>query len=249
MQWDLVNPWARLYQLNSTHPLTALRIQALNQAAEEFHQPITHPLPADRRIRWGAFPVQLLLWMAPGACAIATVYAALLAHRPMGSLHASPVLAPALLVLTGLAWMLRTSMRYAGAFRPATIASLIGDAEASEMQPRAVRLDGTIIGFGVPGAWFCSDLVIRDSTGILFVLYRPVLPLARALFALTKAAGYIGQKVTLDGWFRRGRRPYIEIARMAGEDGSWFSTFASGILHGAGAVVALAGLAWLAMLQ
>jgi len=25
MRWDLVNPWARFYDLNSTHPLTALR--------------------------------------------------------------------------------------------------------------------------------------------------------------------------------------------------------------------------------
>src|ERR1035441_4816641 len=33
MRWDLVNPWARLYELNSTHPLTALRIQALNEEA------------------------------------------------------------------------------------------------------------------------------------------------------------------------------------------------------------------------
>ena len=25
MRWDLINPWARFYELNSTHPLTALR--------------------------------------------------------------------------------------------------------------------------------------------------------------------------------------------------------------------------------
>lgn len=33
MRWDLVNPWARFYELNSTHPLTALRVRALNGAA------------------------------------------------------------------------------------------------------------------------------------------------------------------------------------------------------------------------
>src|ERR1700688_4842674 len=25
MRWDLINPWARFYELNSTHPLAALR--------------------------------------------------------------------------------------------------------------------------------------------------------------------------------------------------------------------------------
>ena len=33
MRWDLVNPWARLYELNSTHPLTAFRVRALNEDA------------------------------------------------------------------------------------------------------------------------------------------------------------------------------------------------------------------------
>ena len=30
MRWDIVNPWARFYELNSTHPLTALRVRSLN---------------------------------------------------------------------------------------------------------------------------------------------------------------------------------------------------------------------------
>jgi len=38
MKWDLVNPWARFYELSSTHPLTALRVRELNRQAETMHQ-------------------------------------------------------------------------------------------------------------------------------------------------------------------------------------------------------------------
>ena len=31
----LVNPWASFYELNSTHPLTAFRVRALNEQAEK----------------------------------------------------------------------------------------------------------------------------------------------------------------------------------------------------------------------
>jgi len=34
MRWDLVNPWARVYELSSTHPLTAMRLRALNREAQ-----------------------------------------------------------------------------------------------------------------------------------------------------------------------------------------------------------------------
>ncbi len=38
MRWDLVNPWARLYEMNSTHPLTAFRVRALNDSAVGMQQ-------------------------------------------------------------------------------------------------------------------------------------------------------------------------------------------------------------------
>ncbi len=65
MRWDLVNPWARLYELNSTHPLTALRVRELNEQAENQHQAVQYPLPEDRRIHWGLFPIEFVIWVTP----------------------------------------------------------------------------------------------------------------------------------------------------------------------------------------
>jgi len=246
MRWDLVNPWARLYELNSTHPLTAFRIQALHREAQAMHRPVAYPLPTGERIRWAAFPPQFVVWAAPWACAIGTLLLAPFGYYYGDTVWLPQLLAPALLALTGLSLALRTSMRYRGEYRPATIASLMNDVDACEMRPRAVRLEGTVVGFGVPGAYFCADLVLRDATGILFVLYKQSLPLARFLFAVKGAADFIGKKVVLDGWFRRGLRPYVEISRMTCEDRAPVVGRARLVLHALAALLFVAGAVWLA---
>jgi len=79
-------------------------------------------------------------------------------------------------------------------------------------------VEGEIVGRGVPGAFWSPDVVLRDATGMLFILYRQSIPFARLLFALS-ADEYIGQRVTIEGWFRRGLRPYIEMSSLTTEDG------------------------------
>ena len=252
MRWDLVNPWARIYELSSTHPLTALRIRALNRESERMHHAIPHPSPANPQIHWGTFPLEVLLWAAPWVCGATTVLAASMRLPSAYWRHLltdhdftlAPALAPLFLTLTGVLWALRTWFRYFGAFRPGTIAGLMVDMGVSEMRPRAVRLEGTIVGFGVPGAWFCADLVLKDPTGLLFVLYKQPIPLARLMFALTEADSYIGQKVVIDGWFRRGLRPYIEMGRLTGEDGFALTTWSRRVHYGLAGLTMLGGLLW-----
>src|SRR5215207_137921 len=125
---------------------------------------------------------------------------------------------PLWLLLLGASWLLQISFRYRGIFENATVGALLEDVEVSQMRPRAVRLKGEIVGRGVPGAFWSPDLVLRDSTGILFVLYNQSIPLARLLFALTEAESYIGRQVEIDGWYRRGLTPYVEMSRLTGED-------------------------------
>jgi len=128
-------------------------------------------------------------------------------------------LGPSLAMVTGMAWICRIWFRYYGTMEPATIAQLLQDVEVSEMRPRAVRLEGKILGFGVPGAFWCPDLILHEGGSLLYVWYRQSIPFARLLFALSSAEGYIGQRVAIEGWFRRGLRPYLEISCLTGEDG------------------------------
>jgi heat shock protein HtpX len=245
MRWDLVNPWARLYQLNSTHPLTALRVQALNQQAEGIPALSRYPLPQDRDIRWGTFPIEVLVWAAPwiGAAALGIVRWEPQWLRYAGFTVTSN-LQPILLIFIGVTWILRIWCRYHGKYEPSEIGTLIQDVEVSEMLPRAVQLKGEILGRGVPGAFWSADLVLRDATGILFVLYRQSIPLARFLFAMTEAENYIGQSVEIEGWFRRGLRPYVEMSCITGPDGKKHRSYSRWIQFAIAAAVVGVGCAW-----
>lgn len=247
MRWDLVNPWARLYELSSTHPLTALRVRALNRDAAAMHQAVQYPLPEDQRMRWGMFPVEVLIWSIPMLSAVA-LGAAL--WKPewfaaLGGEQALETIKPLLLLVLGVTWVLRISYRYRGKFEGASIGSLLENVEVSEMRPRAVRLKGEILGRGVPGAFWSADLVLRDETGILFVLYRQSIPFARFLFALTEAENYIGRQVELDGWFRRGLTPYIEMSRLTGEDGAIHRAYSRWVQYALASLAVIGGFLWL----
>jgi hypothetical protein len=222
MRWDLVNPWARFYQLHSTHPLTAFRVRALNEESESMHQPVSYKLPAsqpsDRKLRFLLFPFELILWAAPFICGILYFFGGeivQLASRV--HLQFPHIQTPCLLIACGVTWMLRIAYRYRGTFKSTSIGSLIENTEVSQMNPIAVELRGEIIGNGVPGAFWSPDLVLRDETGMVFMLYRSSIPLARLFFGLGKADRFIGEKVALRGWFRRGLTPYVEMSTLTAE--------------------------------
>ena len=69
MQWDLWNPWATFYELNSTHPLIAHRLQYLSdQGAAMGQEPY---IVFDRRkpeSYWDDFAVDVLVMLLPAAC-------------------------------------------------------------------------------------------------------------------------------------------------------------------------------------
>jgi hypothetical protein len=46
------------------------------------------------------------------------------------------------------------------------------------------------------------------------VLYRQSIPFMRFLFAITAAENYVGRRVVIEGWYRRGLRPYVEMSKI-----------------------------------
>jgi len=248
MRWDLVNPWARFYQLNSTHPLTAFRVRALNEQSESSHQVPQFPLPLDRGVHWSTFPVEFLIWGLP----LATI-GLLLFGRWIPEWLAFFGIAvtlpsytyPMLLIVSGIGWVIRVAYRYRGTMQDASVLSLLEDTGVSQMRPRAVRMKGEIVGRGVPGVFWSPDLILRDSTGIIFMLYRQSIPLARFLFAITEAESFIGQTVEIEGWFRRGLTPYVEMSRLTGEDGSVRRAYSRWVQCAVAATAIVVGWIWL----
>ena len=220
MQWDLWNPWASFYELHSTHPLIAHRLQHLGDQSVAMRQ--KPYVVFDRRkpeSYWDEFladaamlflPVILLL----GGVAFTAAQFALHVETPLGEDVAWLLLGYPLAGL-GLGMLLKTLYSYRGTyFAPLSIAGLLHKVKVSSVRPVPARLRGTIIGRGVPGLIWSDDFVLRDSTGILFLDYRQPLRIWEWLFGLLRAADYQDTKVEVTGWFRRAPVPYLEIKTM-----------------------------------
>ncbi|HKI35164.1 MAG TPA: M48 family metalloprotease [Gemmataceae bacterium] len=221
MQWDLWNPWAKLYELNSTHPLVAHRIVYLtDQAAHLGQEPL---VVFDRRkpeSYWDDFFVDLFMMFLPwlalllGAGAVVGAWAMLAPgwvapeRWVIGAIGAA-------IGAAGLGSLLKTNFVYRRDFFPhLSVAALMHKVKVSGVRPVPATLTGNIIGKGVPGLIWSKDFVLRDQTGILFMDYQQPLEIWNFLFGLLRAGKYQGKRVRITGWFRRAPVPFLEVYRI-----------------------------------
>lgn len=215
MQWDLWNPWASWYELNSTHPLPAKRIQALGlQAAAYGQAPMVRFNLKQPESFWDEFVVDILAYLAPAILPglyllVSGVH--LFASRQTPSL---PFLG-GLLIFLGLGFLLRVLFSYRGGeFPPMKISGLIKKVKVSAVRPVPASLKGRIIGRGVPGLIWSEDMVLQDETGFIFLDYRQPFALIELLFGLFRTPGLIGREVRVKGWYRRSPMPYFEMLTL-----------------------------------
>ena len=154
MQWDLWNPWATFYELNSTHPLVAHRLQYLgDQAAAMGQEPY---VVFDRRkpeSYWDDFAVDLLVMFLPLLLFLLGLGLAvgLGGAAAFGILPGVGILGPkAMLVLFGLplvglgiGMLAKTLLVYRGDhFAPLAVAGLLHKVKVSNVRPVPARLQG-----------------------------------------------------------------------------------------------------------
>ena len=224
MQWDLWNPWARWFELQSTHPLVARRVRATSWTAKRLGVDATFPMtPPPKQIPWSTFAMDLTFLSLPWAgIALGILFG--FGHdirAPGNTLFGSEVVSRWALVplLAGIGWLLRLAYSYGKQFRRATVVDLVGELEVSHIRCIPVELEGEIIGRGIPGLFWSKDLVLQDETGFITLIYRQPLGLLETLFGLLKAERLVGKKGRIRGWYRRGPIPYIELSRAEFDGG------------------------------
>ena len=236
IRWDLVNPFARIYEFSSTHPLIGRRIQALNKEAIAQGQAPAIPLPQHLPLEWSNFFVACAIWAAPWVCGFLLFAGRFLFHHS----DARAIIGLTLTGLLFITWVLRIVYRYPAGFAPSQVRALTEDTKVSDMSAIPVRLEGEIIG---STGRFSSDLMFQDSTGMMFILDRQSLPGASVLMA-DKAAQYAGAKVVIEGWNRRSLRPYVELSKLVTEDGRSHRSYSCYIQVGI-AFFASVGIFWI----
>ncbi len=244
MQWDLWNPWARWFELHSTHPLPARRMQAL--AALSLKQGQIPLVVFDRKQPesfWDEFAVDLFIKVLPLVLAGGMALAALALLSP-AAVPGSALLGFGLGLLGSTLFTYHLDAEQNG-YPAASVASLLKRVKVSPVRGIPARLRGKVIGRGQPGYLFSEDVVLQDKTGILFLDYRAPFAVLHWWFALTRVPGLIGREVEALGWYRRGPAPYFELRelRVGGEvRRSWIypmKLFFAGACIVAGAVIAV----------
>jgi Zn-dependent protease with chaperone function len=217
LQWDLWNPWALYYEVQSTHPLIAKRLERLSdQAASMRQEPYIVFDRTQPESYWDEFFVDLIVMVLPMLGLVLGGGLILLAFT--GSSF-RPGFFGVPLLLFGAGLLIKTSRAYRSSEYPnRSIADLLREVKVSPVRTIPVTVRGTVIGKGVPGLIYSEDFVMRDETGIIFLDYRQPIPLWDFFFGLLKAGRYQGKEVEVTGWYRRAPVPYLELASIRAAD-------------------------------
>ena len=259
MLFDLYNPWAKVAELGSTHPLTGKRLRALNEAADELGTPPLFDFQAvtregeklDKGRLWGKFFVEVVIYYA----AWLGLFAGLLATAISAAVVPDAPLFPLIPLGLGMGMTLKGLYRFSVGkdFEPTTMYELMCDPYASPLRGRPVQLEGEIIGKAMAGAYFGEDVTMKDRSGGLVNLnYESLIPFfGNLFFAFGKARKSIGGDTVARGWFRRSVHQFVDLSDME-VDGQPIASWTRFWGICGGLVVAAVGLAafvpWVAMI-
>jgi Zn-dependent protease with chaperone function len=239
MRWELHNPWGRVLEKLSSHPLTARRIDDLARSG----------LPGAPR-GWGDVTSTTAEQDAPGATsaflgdvAIMLAPYAALGYAAWSYSHASNLDLGIGLIAAGVLFFVKQVVRYPSEFAPVDeVTSLLERIDASPMRGIPVSLRAEVVGRGMPGYLLSADLAVKDASGFLTLLYRQPLPFWGGLFALFKAQRFLGQEVLVRGWYRRGPGPYVELRDVTAADGTRSRCWEWLVRYAGAVVLVLAGM-------
>jgi len=208
MKWDLWNPWAKYYELHSTHPLVANRMNHLGSQAQTMGQePFIRFSLRKPESYWDEFFVDIIIMILP-FLALA-VLAALAFFTQINWLYGVAFAVGGFFMLFKLGFSYPTEV-----FPEMSVSSLLKKVKVSTVRGIPCRLKGKIVGRGVPGLIWSEDFVLRDETGIIFLDYRQPLRIWEFLFGLMRSQELQDADVQIKGWYRRSPVPYIELKTL-----------------------------------
>ncbi len=208
MKWDLWNPWAKYYELHSTHPLVANRMNHLGSQAQTMGQePFIRFSLRKPESYWDEFFVDIMIMILPFVAL--AVLAALAFFTQINWLYGVAFAVGGFLMLFKLGFSYPTEV-----FPEMSVSSLLKKVKVSTVRGVPCRLKGKIVGRGVPGLIWSEDFVLQDETGIIFLDYRQPLRIWEFFFGLMRSQELQDAYVQIKGWYRRSPVPYIELKTL-----------------------------------
>jgi heat shock protein HtpX len=211
-RWDLWNPWATIYEINSTHPLIAKRLKKLSELSVEMNQTPVILFDDNKPESYADdFVKEVAIMFMPWIILIGGILINVFA---LGNEFESKSTI-LVLIIAAFASLLKTLYRYPNkVFGEKKVSDALQEVKVSGIRPVPCTIKGKLMGKGNPGYMFSEDFVLEDETGIIFMDYAQPLNIWNSLFGLLKAGKYIDKEAEVVGWYRRAPIPYIEIKEM-----------------------------------
>lgn len=206
--FDKVNPWAKLIELNSTHPLTGKRIEHLQKLAGE---------------KGAAFPLDVRsaltkLSIDQGRLNKDFIGGIFILALPWIAGISAFFLLPIELVLgaVGVGLLLQVWYKFPHtAPVETTVLNELRNPYASPLRGKPIILSGSVIGRGVPGYVFGEDMMYQDKTGMIFLDFTHAFGfLGNIFFALKKIKNLFQVPSQAAGWFYRGMGAHVALRSL-----------------------------------
>ncbi|MHA2180159.1 MAG: hypothetical protein ACXAAH_01910, partial [Promethearchaeota archaeon] len=235
--WDLFNPWAKYFQIKSTHPLPAKRIMRLNDQCEKYGLKPEIDFTIAKKLKeeqagktlWDQFIGDLIIKTIPSLVFISLLGLTIAWIFGLVALLTLPLvfLMWALgLYSIGFLSIIKTKFMYKSGFASYDVVDLVTNVKVSPIRTVPAILEGKIVGRGVPGYYFSEDMYFQDETGLMYVDYRFGIGIVDFIFSLRTVKRLVGQRVRIKGWYRRGPIPYIQVDTIESESGSRHRNYA-----------------------
>ena len=211
MKWDLWNPWATIYELNSTHPLISKRLLALSDLSPQYGQ---DPYVVFDLVKPESylddFAKEVVIHFLPLASFIIALILFFVVY-PGKNIY----FAGLLLLIPSIASLIKYGYSHPKKeFSANNVRGLLGEVKVSRITSIPCEVQGKIIGRGNPGCVFNEDFVIQDESGIVLLDYEQPLFLINKIFAIFKSPEYFDKVVTARGYYRRCPVPYIQLKEL-----------------------------------
>ncbi len=211
MKWEMWNPWAFIYQLQSTHPLISKRLLAISEVSKDYGQEpyIVFDLVQPESYVDDFF-FELVVKYSPGIAFI--IGLVLMFVFMVLENYSAGFLSMGIAGVLGTIFLfIRFKRSHRSGYTPRTIKDLLGEVKVSGVTSVPCELEGRVIGKGDPGCIFNEDFTLKDETGIIFLDYNQPLWILNKVFALFKSHQYVEKTIKVRGWYRRSPVPYVEI--------------------------------------
>jgi len=230
MLYDAHSPWAKITELQSTHPLTGNRIQSLEEKHGEtifnlrhFEEINRDGIRTMKQTFWDDLKVLSAKYIGAIFGVIATAWMVVQSGFELSSILLGAGLTVLLYSLGSFAEYRRRYPSEEAA--QSQVGELYTYFDASPVKGIKVSLDGYFLGRHPAGNKFTPDTTLRDETGYVPTIFSSRLGwLGRVWKGWKHTAKYIDNNATVTGWYyRRGSNNMISQRTVDATNGSWKS--------------------------